>query len=222
MTTGKREAGDAPKEQQTPAGAASPGAHGGVSNDGAASARKTADQDIPPQNNKGTAESKELQELRGELEEAGRAADEYREEAARAKADFYNYRTRVERDRARDRVLAAEGTVDALLPVLDNLDRTLQAVTDKESALFKGVAMVQRQFFSALQSLGLQVIDTSGHFDPAQHDALMVADIDDDREDGKILEELHRGYRLGDKVLRAAQVKVARKKSENSHQGNNG
>lgn len=156
-------------------------------------------------------ESGKLERMQRELEEAKREALEYKEDAARARADFYNYRTRVERDRAKDRVLAAEGTVDVLLPVLDNLERTLAAVTDKESALFKGVSMVQRQFLSALQGLGLQAIDTSGAFDPAQHEALMVVDVEDDADNGKVLEELHKGYKLGDKILRAAQVKVGKK-----------
>ena len=149
-------------------------------------------------------------DLTKKLEEAERQLSEFRDEAARAKADFYNYRTRVERDRARDRTLAAEGTVDALLPVLDNLDRTLQAVTDKDSPLFKGVAMVQRQFFATLQGLGLQVISTDCPFDPALHEAMMVVEVGEE-QDGAIIEELHRGYILGEKVLRAAQVKVGRK-----------
>lgn len=153
----------------------------------------------------------EIRKLSQALEEKKQEAESFKEEAARAKADFYNYRTRVERDKTRDRVLAAEGTVDALLPVLDNLDRTMQAVADKESPLSKGVAMVQKQFFAALQNLGLQVIDTSGPFDPAEHEAMMVVDVPNDADDGKILEELHRGYKLGEKVLRAAQVKVGKK-----------
>lgn len=152
-----------------------------------------------------------MSELKKKLEEAEVSISQYKDEAARTKADFYNYRTRIERDRAKDRILAAEQAVDKLLPVLDNLDRTLQAVSDKESSLYKGVAMVQRQFFSALQGLGLQVIATDGVFDPSLHDALMVVDVEDESQNGVILEELHKGYRLGEKVLRASQVKVGRK-----------
>lgn len=147
-----------------------------------------------------------------ELEAQVAELDEHKNDAARARADFYNYRTRVERDRARDRVLAAEGACDVLLPVLDNLDRTLEAVDDKGSALCKGVAMVQRQFFQALQNLGLRSIETEGAFDPKEHEAVMTVDVDDEAEDGKILEVLHRGYKLGEKVLRAAQVKVGKRK----------
>jgi molecular chaperone GrpE len=153
----------------------------------------------------------EVKSLNEQLEESMAEISLYKDEAARAKADFYNYRTRVERDREKERVLAAESTVNALIPVLDNLDRTLQAVPDKESPLYKGVSMVQRQFFSVLQTLGLRVIDTGCPFDPSHHEAIMMVEVEDENEDGKILEELHRGYKLGEKVLRAAQVKVGRK-----------
>jgi molecular chaperone GrpE (heat shock protein) len=153
-----------------------------------------------------------IEEFSKLLGEAKSEAELYKNEAARAKADFYNYRTRIERDRARDKLLAAESTVDSLIPVLDNLDRTLQAVQDKESQLCKGVSMVQRQFFGVLQNLGLQIIETNCPFDPSQHEALMVVDVEDEEDDGRILDELHRGYKLGDKVLRAAQVKVGKKK----------
>ncbi|MDR1471090.1 MAG: nucleotide exchange factor GrpE [Synergistaceae bacterium] len=151
--------------------------------------------------------------LAKQLEEARREAEEYKDEAVRAKADFYNYRARVERDRARDRALAAEGAVDALLPVLDNFERALGAVQDRDSAIYKGVSMVQRQFFSALQSLGLKTIEAAGRFDPALHEAVMAVDVESDEENGAILEQLHVGYMLGDKVLRASQVKVGRKRA---------
>jgi molecular chaperone GrpE len=145
------------------------------------------------------------------LDEARNEAEEYKKEAAQAKADFYNYRARVERDRARDRALAAESAVESLLPVLDNLDRTLEAVPDKESSLYKGVSMVHKQFLSALKNLGLSVIETDGKFDPSRHEAVMTVEVTDEDEDGKVLEELHRGYVLGGKVLSAAKVKVGKK-----------
>jgi molecular chaperone GrpE len=141
-------------------------------------------------------------------------ADALKEEAARAKADLYNYRARVERDRKRDRELAAENAVMSLLPVMDNLERALEAESDKDSSMYKGISMVQRQFFSALQGLGLKVIETSGAFDPALHDAIATVDVDDDERDGTVAEVFHKGYMLGDKVLQAAKVKVGRKKTE--------
>ncbi|MDR1579887.1 MAG: nucleotide exchange factor GrpE [Synergistaceae bacterium] len=152
--------------------------------------------------------------LRADFEALRAEADALKNEAARAKADLYNYRARVERDRKRDRELAAENAVMSLLPVLDNLERALEAESDKDSSMYKGVSMVQRQFFSVLQGLGLKVINASGAFDPALHDAISIVDVDDDERDGAVVEVFHKGYMLGDKVLQAAKVKVGRKKTE--------
>jgi molecular chaperone GrpE len=152
--------------------------------------------------------------LKADFEALREEADALKDEAARAKADLYNYRARVERDRKRDRELAAENAVMSLLPVLDNLERALEAENNKDSSMYKGVSMVQRQFFSALQGLGLKVIEASGAFDPALHDAISIVDVDDDERDGMVVEVFHKGYMLGDKVLQAAKVKVGRKKTE--------
>ena len=158
-----------------------------------------------------TAES-----LNSKLEAALEEASLLRDEASRAKADFFNYRTRIERDRARDRVLAAEGAVLDLLPVLDNLERALDAESDKKSSMYKGVSMVKKQFFEVLQNMGLKLIDTSGAFDPSVHEAVMTVDVESGDEDGTVTEVLHTGYMLGEKVLRAARVKVGRKKAKAS------
>lgn len=154
------------------------------------------------------SELAELKEKAALLEED---ATRFKEEAQRARADLYNYRTKVEKERERERAWAAERAVDSLLPVLDDLDRTLAAVTDKESQIYKGVAMVQRRFFAAMQGLGLSPISAEGAFNPALHEAIMVVNVDDEACDGMIVEELHRGYMLGDRVLRASQVKVGKK-----------
>lgn len=146
-----------------------------------------------------------------ELEEELEGAEDLKNEAARAKADFYNYRQRVERDRERDRVLAAESACEKLLPVLDNLDRTLAATEDTESAIYKGVSMVQKQFLQALATIGLTPVDTDQKFDPKVHEAMMIVDVENEEDDGKIIEVLNRGYKIGDKLVRAALVKVGRK-----------
>ena len=155
----------------------------------------------------------DIEDLRSKLDTALEEAARFRNEAARAKADFYNYRTRKERDRARDRVLAAEGAVLDLLPVLDNLERALDAESDKESSMYKGIVMVKKQFFTVLENLGLKLVDASGAFDPSVHEAVMVVDVESDDGDGMVIEALHRGYTLGEKLLRAAKVKVGRKKA---------
>ena len=153
----------------------------------------------------------DAESLKLKLDAALDEASRLRDEASRAKADFYNYRTRIERDRAKDRALAAEGAVLDLLPVLDNLQRALDAESDKDSSMYKGVLMVRKQFFEVLQNMGLRLIETSGMFDPKVHEAVMMVDAESDDEDGMVKEVLHTGYMLGEKVLRAAGVKVGRK-----------
>ena len=172
--------------------------------------------DCDEKNADGVCEPADIEGLKAEIEAARAEAEQYKNEAARAKADFYNYRTRIERDRTRDRVLAAESAVLDLLPVLDNLERALDAESDKESSMHKGISMVRLQFFSALQNLCLKAIDTSGAFDPSLHEAVTTADTENPDEDGMITEVFHRGYMLGHKVLQAAKVKVGRKKEAGS------
>ena len=156
----------------------------------------------------------DAESLESRLAAALEEASLLRDEASRAKADFYNYRTRIERDRTKDRVLAAEGAVLDLLPVLDNLERALEAESDKKSSMHKGVSMVKKQFFDVLQNMGLRLIDTSGAFDPSIHEAVMTVEVKSDSEDGMVTEVLHTGYMLGEKVLMAAKVKVGRIKAK--------
>lgn len=161
-----------------------------------------------PEEREIAAQRARIVELEGIIEELAT----FKNEAARARADLYNYRTRVERDREKDRKLAAEGACTALLPVMDNLDRTLDAMDDKDSPIWKGVSMVQKQFLQALMGLGLTLVPTEGPFDPKVHEAVGTVEVDDDAMDGQIVEALNRGYRIGDKLLRASLVKVGKKK----------
>lgn len=131
------------------------------------------------------------------------------EENARARADFYNYRTRVERDRERDRKLAAEQAISELLPVLENLERVCDSV-DHESQIYKGITMVAAQFSSVLCGLGLEQICTDGEFDPNMHEAVVTEPVDDESQDGLIIGTLRKGYRLAGRVIRAAQVRVGK------------
>lgn len=132
------------------------------------------------------------------------------EEAARARADYYNLRTRVERDRERDRKMAAEKSVEALLPVYENIERICSAVEDRESSLYKGMTMVIKQFAESMYSLGLEAIDTEGPFDPALHEAVSMEPIDDESKDGHIIGTVRKGYKLAGRVIKAPQVRVGR------------
>ena len=133
-------------------------------------------------------------------------------ELAAARADFYNYRQRIAKERQQIRRLVTDDTISSLLPVLDNLDRALTVPEDGSAKdVLVGVGMVRRQFLSTLEELGVRVIPTEGApFDPALHDAVETVPVEDPEQDGQILEELTRGYRTDERVLRASRVTVGK------------
>ena len=144
-----------------------------------------------------------------ELDQVTRERDEYLDSLQRLKAEFDNYRKRAAREQLDFASRAAERLVKELLPVLDDLERALDAAEEHEEAkLEEGVRLVHRALADALQKEGLAEIATDGKFDPHVHEALLTQP-DDDVESGAVLDVLQKGYRLGDKVLRPARVIVA-------------
>jgi molecular chaperone GrpE len=140
--------------------------------------------------------------------------DGYLELLQRVQADFENYRKRVARDQERLVAHAHERLVRELLPVLDDLERALQAADRHEEAqLVEGVQLVERSLRDALRKEGLVEIDTSGAFDPHVHEALLTQPAEG-AEPGSVLDVVQRGYRLGDKVVRPARVIVASESAE--------
>ena len=143
------------------------------------------------------------------LAEAEAQRDEYLDLLQRTKADFENYRKRAARDQERLVAHAHERLVRELLPVLDDLERTLEAAErHEEAALVEGVRLVERSLRKALEKEGLKEIETEGPFDPHVHEAVLTQPADD-AEQGAVLEVMQRGYRLGDKVVRPAKGIVA-------------
>jgi molecular chaperone GrpE len=135
--------------------------------------------------------------------------DEYLELAQRIQADFENYRKRSARDQERLVAHAHERLVRDLLPVLDDLERALEAAErHEEAALVDGVRLVERSLRKALEKEGLVEIEADGAFDPHVHEAVL-AQPRDDAEAGAVVEVVQRGYRLGDRVIRPARVVVA-------------
>jgi molecular chaperone GrpE len=127
----------------------------------------------------------------------------------RLAADFDNYRKRVAREHAELTTRANERLVNELLPVLDDLERALEAAAEHEEAkLEEGVKLVHRSLAALLERHGLTEIDTEGAFDPHVHEALLAQPAGD-AEEGSVLQVLQKGYRLGEKVLRPARVIVA-------------
>jgi molecular chaperone GrpE len=127
----------------------------------------------------------------------------------RLAADFDNYRKRVAREHAELTARANERLLNELLPVLDDLERALEAAAHHEEAkLEEGVRLVHRSLVGLVERHGLSEIGTDGAFDPHVHEALLTQP-GDGAEEGSVLQVLQKGYRLGDKVLRPARVIVA-------------
>jgi molecular chaperone GrpE len=127
----------------------------------------------------------------------------------RLAADFDNYKKRAAREREEYVVLANERLLKELLPVLDDLERALNAAEDHEEAqLEEGVRLVHRSLASLLARNGVEEIATDGKFDPHVHEALLAQPAED-REQGDVLDVIQKGYKLGDRVVRPARVIVA-------------
>jgi molecular chaperone GrpE len=156
-----------------------------------------------------SAEADSARPASEELESVRAERDEYLDLLQRTKADFENYRKRAVRDQERLVAHAHERLVQELLPVLDDLERALQAAErHEEAALVDGVKLVQCALRKALEKEGLAEIETEGAFDPHVHEAVLTQP-GNGKESGSVLEVLQRGYRLGDRVVRPARVIVA-------------
>jgi molecular chaperone GrpE len=150
----------------------------------------------------------EAQEPEAQLETIARERDEYLDSLQRLKAEFDNYRKRAARDQESLAARAAESLVKELLPILDDLERALEAAEQHEEAqLEEGVRLVHRSLAEALRKQGLEQIETDGRFDPHVHEALLSQP--SETEEGSVIDVLQKGYRLGDRVLRPARVVVA-------------
>jgi molecular chaperone GrpE len=144
--------------------------------------------------------------LAEELEATRRERDEYLDALRRLKAEFENSRKRQERERARILETASERLVAELLPVLDNLDRALEAGGD----IHEGVQAIRDQLVAALGKEGLLPVASDGQpFDPNVHEAVM-SQPSDEYEEGTILQTFQRGYLFNGKPIRPAQVVVAK------------
>jgi molecular chaperone GrpE len=163
----------------------------------------------------------ELIASRAELKRLQSALDDAKESLARRQADFENYRKRIERERGEAHLRVVGDVARKLLPVTDNLARALDAeknVQSNESKEFRhflhGVELINRQLNEVLESLGIQPIAAVGErFDPHIHEAV-VTEPSDKYEPDIVTEELARGYRIGDRLLRPAMVKVSARKDD--------
>jgi molecular chaperone GrpE len=139
--------------------------------------------------------------------------DELQDRHLRKLAELDNLRKRTRREILQAREQGVAELAERMLDVLDNLERALESVPadQRDSSLARGVEMVRTQMLEGLGQLGIQPIDPVGRkFDPHLHEALMEVDRDD-LDPGTVVDELIRGYRMGDRLIRASKVRVSRR-----------
>jgi molecular chaperone GrpE len=146
----------------------------------------------------------------GELEKLKAERDSLIDRLARLQAEFENARKRTAREQQEFREYAVADALKALLPILDSFERALQTSASEKSEFRGGVELIYKQLQDALVKLGLRPIPAKGEpFDPHLHQAIEMVDTTE-AEDHHVLEELQRGYKLKDRLLRPSMVRVAR------------
>ena len=167
-------------------------------------------------------ETKDIEELIKEKETLERELCDLKEqynalynEAARVKADFYNYKRRMESNIEKQKNSTIAEIILNLLPIIDNFERALNYEAERESAFYKGTCMIYRDFLNVLAKLGVTPIEAIGEpFDPLFHEAVAVQTVSDVDSDGKVVQEVQRGYTLKGEVIRPARVIVGKLNEE--------
>jgi molecular chaperone GrpE len=147
------------------------------------------------------------QDLEKVLAYTKQKADEYLDSWKRAQADFLNYKRRTEQEKREMGIYANTQLILALLPVLDDFERAFNSISHKHAKTdwMDGIRLVEKKLKTVLEAQGLSPIKAVGEtFDPNLHEALMHTK----GEDGKVVQEMQKGYKLNDKVIRPSQVAV--------------
>jgi molecular chaperone GrpE len=166
--------------------------------------------ELPAGQDGGDSQTTAPADVAAELENLKAERDHLRERMARMQAEFENARKRAAREQQDFKDFALADALKNLLPILDSFDRALQQPAAKSQDLRAGVELIRKQLQDALEKLGLRPVPSTGEpFDPRLHEAIEMVDTTSAR-DNHVLEELQRGYKLRDRLLRPAMVRVAR------------
>ena len=146
-----------------------------------------------------------------QLDQIRQERDDYYERLLRVTAEFDNFRKRTDRDRREAFDRAAASVLEELLPIIDDFERALEADAGADAGAFReGIAIIHRQLMDLLARRSVKPIEAVGQdFDPRWHQAVTYEPAPGHR-DGEVLEELRRGYTIGDRLLRPSMVKVAK------------
>ncbi len=161
-----------------------------------------------PASEQGDAPSRTDAAAAGDLQ---RERDALQDRLLRTAAEFDNYRKRMDRERRELAEYAASDVLSELLPIVDNLERALQAASSSaDDALRKGVELIHKQMLDVLRKRNVRPIEATGTmFDPNFHNAV-IHEATSEHPEGQVIAELQRGYMIGDRLLRPAMVKVAK------------
>lgn len=151
----------------------------------------------------------EIERLQAEVERLQEEKEKTYDKMLRIQAEYENYKKRSLREREAERKYKSQDLANELLPAIDNFERALQVeVTDETANFVEGMEMIYKQLIDALAAQGVEQMETVGQeFDPNLHHAVMQAE-DEETESNIIVEELQKGYKLKDRVIRPAMVKV--------------
>ncbi len=155
-------------------------------------------------------ETDELSEAKAKIEELEAKLNESENRMYRVQADLDNFRRRARLDLEAAQKYRSQNLISEILPALDNFERALKIDTDDEKTqtLLQGMDMVYRQLLQALQNEGIEAIAAEGQpFDPHLHQAVMQVE-DENYESNVVIEEFQKGYKLKDRIIRPAMVKV--------------
>jgi molecular chaperone GrpE len=148
-------------------------------------------------------------ELEGEMESLRAEKASYLDRLARLQAEFDNFRKRSAKEQQDFRDYALGEALKSLLPILDSLDRALKTNAASVEDFRSGIELIDKQFHDALARMGVEPIPAAGEvFDPNLHQAVQMVETDE-VEDHRVIDELQRGYRIKDRLLRPAMVRVA-------------
>jgi molecular chaperone GrpE len=167
--------------------------------------------DVAPEGDASGADGRGVKAVPESTEALQREKDALQDRLLRTAAEFDNYRKRMDRERRDLSEYAAADVLKDLLPILDNFERALQApATPETDAVRRGIELIHKQMLDLLKKRGVTPIEALGaDFDPNFHQAVIHEPSADHRE-GEVMQELQRGYLLGDRLLRPAMVKVAK------------
>ncbi|MFN7015810.1 MAG: nucleotide exchange factor GrpE [Fimbriimonadales bacterium] len=181
----------------------------------------SAEPDHSEQERSATVPKLDAEQLQARVAELEQAYEEQKNLYLRTLADFQNYRRRQHEEIERQRGLLLESLMGDLLPILDNFERALQAAeaTRELEPLMEGVRMTERQIKAMLAHYDIHPIIAIGQpFDPNLHEAIQRVETTD-YEDGTVIDEVERGYRMGERVLRPSRVIVAKRPESPPTQG---